>query len=140
MKFIKFQIFLVSMLTICTLSIRIKNPDLPVNPLLNDYNNASQRNTQVGNTNQPYQLPVSIPDAATNPDSTQNLNTQPKLNEKPLFSPKNIDYKTPKIELLDQVSKHIPNIESAAGGGAFNFNILIGNSNATISNNNVKGY
>jgi hypothetical protein len=144
MKFIKFQMFLASILAICILSIRIKiTKDLPENPLSNDLTKLSQRNAEVETTSQTVESQPTISEPSTNIEKTPISNTQTKLTEAHLLNTKNAECKKPpKVEIVDELSRPMHNMESApekSSGGSFNFNVLIGNSNATISNNNLKG-
>ena len=142
MKFIKFQIFLASILAICILSIRIKiTKDLPENPLSNDLTKLSQRNAEVETTSQTVESQPTISEPSTNIEKTPISNTNTKQNEAHLLNTKNNEHR-PKVEIVDELSRPTHNMEAApekSSGGSFNFNILIGNSNATIGNNNVRG-
>jgi len=63
-----------------------------------------------------------------------NLNNQNNNSHKKLISP------APLPGNLSNNYKTIHSPKKENGGGSFNYNVMIGNFNATITNHNVKGY
>jgi len=136
MKFIKFLIFLVSILSISSLFLR-KHTDVPVNAPLTKAITSDQKTRQSENeeTDLSSQDTPLLSKVVESQESTPKLKSRSMSSEQFPDSSKNVPYKPARIHQLDG-SESLP---QEKGSGSFNFNVMVGNSNTTISNINVKG-
>ena len=154
MKFIKFQIFLFSILSICSLNLKTKNTNESDNAALTNAVIEGKNTVQSGISRvAPANHDISIlKNVVANLGNSPNQNIPPVRVEEPFMNSIENENNQTDNALSNEASQRNPSkrksneatnsnadVNQSTGSGSFNFNVMIGNSNATISNHNVKG-